>query len=73
MEPVLFYDLENQYFIGPRKGQGAYVSMSVLDPVIIVERHHEKYHITASFNIETTILRYNAQKKHVFCERLYFH
>jgi len=72
-EPVRLYDLENQYFKGPGKGQGAYASVCVLDPVITLERHHGKFHIAARFNIETTILRYNTQKGYVFHERPYFH
>src|ERR1700734_2035108 len=72
-EPVRLYDLENQYFKGPGKGQGAYASVCVLDPVITLERHHGKFHIAARFNIETTILRYITQKGYVCHERLYFH
>jgi hypothetical protein len=69
---VLIYDLENQYFTGPRSRHGAYASVSILNPAITVERHHGKYYIAASFNTETTILRYSTQKGYVFCERLYF-
>jgi hypothetical protein len=31
--------------------------------MIMIERHHRKYHIAARFNVETTILRYEAQKR----------
>ena len=61
--PFLCYDLENQYFQGPAKGGGAYASISILDPMITIERHHGKYHIAARFNVETTILCYEAQKR----------
>jgi hypothetical protein len=62
LEPFACYNIENQYFNGP-KGKGAYASICVLDPIITIERHHGKYHIAAAFNIETTILRYSTQKR----------
>jgi hypothetical protein len=62
-EPALFVDLADQHFIGPNDGKGPYSSFCILDPVITVERHDKKFHIAARFNIETTVLRYNAQKR----------
>ncbi|KAH6856921.1 hypothetical protein B0I37DRAFT_368797 [Chaetomium sp. MPI-CAGE-AT-0009] len=35
-----------------------YVAVSILDPLITIERHHGKYHVAARFNMETTILNY---------------
>jgi hypothetical protein len=67
------YNLPNQYFLGPQekvfkwarrgKGEGAYASLSILEPVITVERHGDEYHVAARFNIETTILGYGSKSK----------
>lgn len=54
---VAYYDLGNQYFQGPE--DGAYISVYILDPIVTIERHRDKYHISTAFNMETTILRYN--------------
>jgi hypothetical protein len=62
IKPFDWYSLENQYFNGPKE-KGAYASISVLDPIVTIERYRGKYHIAAAFNMETTILRYNTQKR----------
>jgi len=65
-ERVFYLDgIKDQHFKGPRKGKGAYASVFVLDPAITVERHGEEYHFAARFNLETTILRYNTQKRYI--------
>ncbi|KAF4213132.1 hypothetical protein CNMCM8980_007390 [Aspergillus fumigatiaffinis] len=51
---IACFPVKDQWFRGP--SSGPYVSIYVLDPLITVERHHGKYHITARFNLETTIL-----------------
>lgn len=58
---VAYFRIGNQYFTGPKNRP--YVSICVLDPLITVERHREKYHIAARFNIETTILDYNTHQR----------
>jgi len=72
-EPFESYNLPNQYFLGPKserhegrrrdKVQDAYASISILEPVVTVERHNDEYHIAARFNIETTILGYDYKSK----------
>ncbi|KAE9368955.1 hypothetical protein N431DRAFT_513353 [Stipitochalara longipes BDJ] len=59
----LYYDRENQHFKGPRRGSGAYASISVLDPIITIEHYNKAYHVAARFNIETTILGYDTRKR----------
>ncbi|KAL3477170.1 hypothetical protein BJX99DRAFT_257646 [Aspergillus californicus] len=58
---IAYFGIKDQWFKGPNGSP--YTSIGVLDPLITVERHHGKYHITARFNIETTILDYNMHKK----------
>ncbi|KAF2498534.1 hypothetical protein BU16DRAFT_615564 [Lophium mytilinum] len=50
--------LQNLSFTGPANASKPYVSISILDPIITIERHHGKYHIAARFNLETSILNY---------------
>jgi len=63
MDPVLCLNLNEQPFSGPDEGRGAYCSFSILNPAITIERHGGEYHVTARFNLETTILGYEEQKK----------
>ena len=65
LQPVSRCDLPNQYFTGPRNGQGVYASAHILDSIITIERHDGNYHIAASFNVETTILQYDSNKRSV--------
>ncbi|PKX91164.1 uncharacterized protein P174DRAFT_454020 [Aspergillus novofumigatus IBT 16806] len=51
---IACFPVKDQWFRGP--SSGPYISIYLLDPLITVERHHGKYHITARFNLETTIL-----------------
>jgi hypothetical protein len=64
---VAYFGLRDQWFKGPNANANAKgapcVSIGVLDPLITVERHHGKYHITARFHVETTIVDYNAHRK----------
>jgi hypothetical protein len=62
-EPAIFVDLQDQYSIRPNDEKGPYSSFYILDPVITVERHDKEIRIAARFNIETTVLRYNSQKR----------
>jgi hypothetical protein len=62
-EPITLYNLPDQHFKGPKKGRGPYASVSILDPVITVERHYGKYYIAARFNIETTMLGYDQRER----------
>jgi len=59
----LLYNLLDQHLKSPRKRRGPYISVSILDPVIIVERYYKKYYIAAKFNIEMTILGYNQYER----------
>ncbi|KAL2786294.1 hypothetical protein BJX66DRAFT_328664 [Aspergillus keveii] len=70
---VAYFGLRDQWFKGPNaNAKGApCVSIGVLDPLITVERHHGKYHITARFHVETTIVDYNAHRKDG--HELFFH
>jgi hypothetical protein len=65
--PIHCYLLRNIYFPDPSNTSNTpntsntsklYASISILDPIITIERHHQKYHVAARFNIETTILNY---------------
>jgi hypothetical protein len=58
---IAYFAVKDQWFIGPKIAP--YVSTCVLDPLITVERHHGKYHITARFNVESTILDYHQNKR----------
>lgn len=60
---VAYFGLRDQWFRGPNAKGAPCVSIGVLDPLITVERHHGKYHITAWFHVETTIVDYNARRK----------
>ena len=60
---ALLVNLEDQSFSGPNTGKGPYVSLSILGPVITIERRREELHIAARFNLETTILRYSSRKR----------
>jgi hypothetical protein len=55
------YLLPNLSARGPSNATSPYASISILDPLITIERHHGKYHVAARFNIETTILNYENQ------------
>ncbi|KAL3483945.1 hypothetical protein BJX62DRAFT_244422 [Aspergillus germanicus] len=72
---VAYFGLRDQWFRGPNANTNAKgapcVSIGVLDPLITVERHHGKYHITARFHLETTIVDYNAHRKDG--HELFFH
>lgn len=57
------YYLHNLSFHGPSAASKPYVSVSILDPIMTIERHHGKYHIAARFNIETTILNYESRTR----------
>jgi hypothetical protein len=63
---VAYFGLRDQWFRGPNANANAKgapcVSIGVLDPLITVERHHGKYHITTRFHVETTIVDYNAHR-----------
>jgi hypothetical protein len=59
------YYLHDLSFHGPSAASKPYVSVSILDPITTVERHHGKYHIAARFNIETTILNYEGRTRQV--------
>jgi hypothetical protein len=65
---VAYFGLRDTWLRGPNaNAKGApRVSIGVLDPLITVERHHGKYHITARFHVETTIDDYNAHRKFEF-------
>jgi hypothetical protein len=65
-EPILCLDVADQYFQGPERSKGPYAAISVVDPVITVERHGGKYHIAARFNIETTIQGYSTKRRSEF-------
>jgi hypothetical protein len=52
------------YYLHNLVFQGPYVSISVLDPLMTIERHHGKYHVATRFNIETTILNYESSMKY---------
>jgi hypothetical protein len=59
MSNVQCYLLEDLSFAGPQNPSSKpYASISILDPIITVERHHGKYFVAARFNLETTILGY---------------
>ncbi|KAL3449639.1 hypothetical protein BJX65DRAFT_272776 [Aspergillus insuetus] len=58
---VAYFTLKDQCFRGPYPAP--YTTVCVLDPLITVERHHGKYHITARFNVETSILDYHVNKR----------
>ncbi|KAJ6164040.1 hypothetical protein N7470_002712 [Penicillium chermesinum] len=60
---VAYFGLRDQWFRGQNAKGAPYVSIGVLDPLITVERHHGKYHITARFHVETTIIDYKAHGK----------
>jgi hypothetical protein len=62
-DPYLSAPLKNQYLHKPEHSKRAYVSISILDPAITIERHHERYHIAARFNFETTILQYDTRQR----------
>lgn len=55
-------DLQDTPFPSLKK---PYASVSVLDTVITVERHGGNYHVSARFNIETTIEDYNSRERSV--------
>ncbi len=55
--------LANQSSGGPEKTSGHRVATFVTDPVITIERHSEKYHISARFDIETAIEGYRSQTR----------
>ena len=57
------YRLRSLSFHGPREGLEPYISLSILDPIITIERHRGKYHIAARFNLEITILNYENQTR----------
>lgn len=58
---IAFFAVKYRCFSGPKNAP--YASICVLDPLITVERHHGKYHVTVRFNIETTILDYHLHKR----------
>jgi hypothetical protein len=60
---VAYFGLRDQWLRGSNARGAPYVSIGILDPLITVERHHGKYHITARFHVETTIVDYSAHKK----------
>ncbi|KAK1751200.1 hypothetical protein QBC47DRAFT_392424 [Echria macrotheca] len=61
---IQLYLLPPISFDGPRdKTTKPFASVSILDPVITIERHHGKYHVAARFNMETTILNYYENQK----------
>jgi len=58
------YLLRSISFDGPQHAStGPYASVSILEPLITIERHHGKYHIAARFNIEATLLDYYENQK----------
>jgi hypothetical protein len=57
---IAYFAVKDQWFTGPKNAP--YASICVLDPLMTVERHHGQYHITARFNIETTVLEYDLRK-----------
>ena len=61
--PILGIDLGDQHFIGPRQGEGAYTSLSILDPLITIELLGDEFRVSARFNIETTILSYDIRQR----------
>ena len=62
-ESIQWYPLKNLTSVGPKESKRPYASIYIIDPVITVERHHGKYHVAVRFNIETTILHYEAQRR----------
>jgi hypothetical protein len=64
LAPIFCLDLKNQLDLQNLHVEAKlYASVSILDPVITIERHGGKYHIAARFNIETTILDYHSRKR----------
>jgi hypothetical protein len=55
---VLVLDIQDKHFPEPGSPDIPYASISILDPVITIERYNRKYYIAAQFNIKTTILDY---------------
>ena len=55
--------LPNQFSSGPEKASGHHISTFIIDPVITIERHNEKFHISARFDIETAIEGYSSQTR----------
>ncbi|KAJ0414716.1 hypothetical protein BJY00DRAFT_20113 [Aspergillus carlsbadensis] len=68
---VAYFGLRDQWFRGSTAKGAPCVSIGILDPLITVERHHGKYHITARFHVETTIADYHAHRKDG--HQLFFH
>ena len=62
LDSVQWYPLRNLTSVGPKESKRPYASICIIDPVITVERHDEKYHVAVRFNMETTILHYETQK-----------
>jgi hypothetical protein len=62
---VAYFGLRDQWFRGPNAKGTPCVSIGILDPLITVERHNGKYHITARFHVQTTIIDYNTHRKFV--------
>ena len=63
LDSVQWYPLRNLTSVGPKESKRPYASICIIDPVITVERHDEKYHVAVRFNMETTILHYETQKR----------
>ncbi|KAH8689197.1 hypothetical protein BGW36DRAFT_433961 [Talaromyces proteolyticus] len=73
-QPAMYIDLKDQFFEGPQDYSGRnrlYASFGVVEPIITVEKHAGKLHISARFNLETTILNYSSHKSDG--HELFFH
>jgi hypothetical protein len=60
---VLVLDVLDITFPEPNSPDASHASISVLDPVITIERHNGKYHLAARFNIKRTILDYHLKTR----------
>jgi hypothetical protein len=64
LDPAVQINLRDQSFSGPANAKVPYSSMCILSPSITIERHGDMIHIAARFNMETTILRYDSNKRY---------
>lgn len=64
LDPAIQINLHDQSFSGPTNAKAPYSSLCILSPSITIERHRDEIHIAARFNMETTILRYDGNKRY---------
>ena len=63
---ALNIDLKDKHFCGPQQAKQPYASVSILNPVLTIERHADYYYFSCRFNIETTVLSYESKSGSVW-------